>query len=97
MAKKQTTPIVINDVEYTYEDMTEKQQVIVNHCADLDRKIKSTQFNLDQLMVGKDAFVQMLTVDLEVVVEEEEAAQCGLVQGNYTLPTSTQQSLLQAL
>ena len=74
MAKKQTTPIVINDVEYTYEDMTEKQQVIVNHCADLDRKIKSTQFNLDQLMVGKDAFVQMLTVDLEVVVEEEEAA-----------------------
>ena len=74
MAKKQTTPVVINDVEYTYEDMTEKQQVIVNHCADLDRKIKSTQFNLDQLMVGKDAFVQMLTVDLEVVVEEEEAA-----------------------
>ena len=69
MAKKQTTPVVINDVEYTYEDMTEKQQVIVNHCADLDRKIKSTQFNLDQLMVGKDAFVQMLTVDLEVVSE----------------------------
>ena len=69
MAKKQTTPIVINDVEYTYEEMTEKQQVIVNHCADLDRKIKSTQFNLDQLMVGKDAFVQMLTVDLEVVSE----------------------------
>ena len=69
MAKKQTTPVVINDVEYTYEEMTEKQQVIVNHCADLDRKIKSTQFNLDQLMVGKDAFVQMLTVDLEVVSE----------------------------
>jgi hypothetical protein len=69
MAKKQTTPIVINDVEYTYEEMTEKQQVIVNHCADLDRKIKSTQFNLDQLMVGKDAFVQMLTEDLVVVAE----------------------------
>ena len=69
MAKKQTTPVVINDVEYTYEDMTEKQQVIVNHCADLDRKIKSTQFNLDQLMVGKDAFVRMLTEDLEVVAE----------------------------
>ena len=67
MAKKQTTPIVINDVEYTYEDMTEKQQVIVNHCADLDRKIKSTQFNLDQLSVGKEAFIKMLTEDLEEV------------------------------
>ena len=67
MAKKQTTPIVINDVEHTYEDMTEKQQVIVNHCADLDRKIKSTQFNLDQLSVGKEAFIKMLTEDLEEV------------------------------
>ena len=70
MAEKKTTPVVINDVEYAYEDMTEKQQVIVNHCADLDRKIKSTQFNLDQLSVGKDAFVRMLTEDLEAVVEE---------------------------
>ena len=70
MAEKKTTPIVINDVEYTYEDMTEKQQVIVNHCADLDRKIKSTQFNLDQLSVGKDAFISMLTQELEVVAEE---------------------------
>jgi len=69
MAKKQTTPIVINDVEYTYEDMTEKQQVIVNHCADLDRKIGSTQFNLEQLMVGKEAFVSMLAEDLEAVAE----------------------------
>jgi hypothetical protein len=74
MAKKQTTPVVINDVEYTYEEMTEKQQVIVNHCADLDRKIKSTQFNLDQLMVGKDAFVQILTEELEAIVPAEEAA-----------------------
>ena len=70
MAEKKTTPIVINDVEYTYENMTEKQQVIVNHCADLDRKIKSTQFKLDQLSVGKDAFISMLTQELEVVAEE---------------------------
>jgi len=57
MGEKKTTPITVNDVEYTYEDMTAEQQTIVNHCADLDRKIKSTQFNLDQLSVGKDAFV----------------------------------------
>ena len=48
MGEKKTTPIVVNDVEYTFEDMTPQQQAMVNHCNDLDRKIKSTQFNLDQ-------------------------------------------------
>ena len=75
MGEKKTTPIVVNDVEYTYEDMTPQQQAMVNHCNDLDRKIKSTQFNLDQLSVGKDAFVNMLVADLgkvEVVEETEE-------------------------
>jgi hypothetical protein len=60
MAEKKTTPIVIDDVEYSYEDMTEEQKVLVNHVADLDRKVTSTQFNLDQLNVGKQAFVKML-------------------------------------
>jgi hypothetical protein len=74
MGEKKTTPIVVNDVEYTFEDMTPQQQAMVNHCNDLDRKIKSTQFNLDQLSVGKDAFVNMLVADLEKVevVEETE-------------------------
>jgi hypothetical protein len=70
MDKKQTTPIVVNDVEYTFEDMTPTQQAMVNHCNDLDRKIQSTQFNLDQLSVGKDAFVNMLVNDLETTKEE---------------------------
>ena len=70
MGEKKTTPITVNDVEYTYEDMTAEQQTIVNHCADLDRKIKSTQFNLDQLSVGKDAFVNMLSQSLTLVPEE---------------------------
>jgi len=69
MGEKKTTPITINDVEYTYEDMTEQQQAMVNHCNDLDRKIKSTQFNLDQLSVGKDAFISMLVADLEQEAE----------------------------
>ena len=72
MGKKQTTPIVVNDVEYMFEDMTPEQQTIVNHCADLDRKIKSAQFNIDQLAVGKDAFVNMLTVSLQTLEAEDD-------------------------
>tara|TARA_R110000796_G_scaffold85199_1_gene185027 strand:- start:32 stop:280 length:249 start_codon:yes stop_codon:yes gene_type:complete len=69
MGEKKTTPITINDKEYIFEDMTEKQQAMVSHCDDLDRKIRSTQFNLDQLSVGKDAFISMLVSDLEQEAE----------------------------
>ena len=74
MAEKKTTPIVIDDVEYQYEDMTQEQQVLVNHVADLDRKIKSAQFNLDQLNVGRGAFINALTKALTVEPETEEEA-----------------------
>lgn len=71
MAKeKKTTPVFVDDVEYTYEDMTERQKTLVNHIADLDRKIGTTQFNLDQLNVGKNAFVNLLK---EALTKEEPA------------------------
>jgi hypothetical protein len=72
MAEKKTTPIVIDDVEYTFEDMTDEQKLLVNHCADLDRKIQSTQFNLQQLQVGKDAFIKMLKDSLAKPAETQE-------------------------
>jgi hypothetical protein len=72
MGEKKTTPITIDDVEYVFEDMTPEQQLLVNHCADLDRKIGSTQFNLDQLNVGKQAFVQLLKEKLAAPVEKAE-------------------------
>jgi hypothetical protein len=72
MGEKKTTPITIDDVEYVFEDMTPEQQLLVNHVADLDRKIGSTQFNLDQLSVGKQAFVQLLKEKLTAPVEKAE-------------------------
>lgn len=73
MGEKKTTPITIDDVEYVLEDMKPEQQAMVNHIADLDRKIGSTQFNLDQLQVGKQAFIDMLKRSLtEEKVEVEK-------------------------
>jgi len=65
MGKNEKTPIIIDDVEYQYEDMSEEQQLYVNHIADLDRKLTSARFNVDQLEVGKQAFVNMLTESLK--------------------------------
>ena len=71
MGNEKKTPVSIDGVEYTLEDMTEKQQLIVNHLMDLERKIASSKFNLDQLQVGRDAFMQMLKQDLESAKEAE--------------------------
>jgi hypothetical protein len=46
---------------------------MINHVADLDRKIGSTQFNLDQLQVGKQAFMDMLTKSLDADTTEVAA------------------------
>jgi len=59
--------VTIDDVEYAFEDMTPEQQAMVNHLIDLDRKIGSSQFNLDQLNVGKQAFLTMLRESLNKV------------------------------
>ena len=74
MAEKQTKTITINDKEYTEDQLTDQQKVMINHVADLDRKMGSAQFNLDQLSVGKQAFMDMLTKSLKESESEEEAA-----------------------
>jgi hypothetical protein len=61
--------VTIDDVEYAFEDMTPEQQAMVNHLVDLDRKIGSSQFNLDQLNVGKQAFLSMLRESLSKVMQ----------------------------
>ena len=65
--------ITIDDKDYTEDQLTDQQKVMINHVADLDRKIGSTQFNLDQLQVGKQAFMDMLTKSLEEAPQEVAA------------------------
>jgi hypothetical protein len=71
MADNKKTPVVIDDVEYNFEDMTDEQKTLVNHVADLDRKIASSKFNLDQLSIGRDAFVSLLKQALEPKEEDK--------------------------
>jgi hypothetical protein len=59
--------VTIDDVSYEFEDMTTEQQAMVNHLIDLDRKIGSSQFNIEQLQVGKQAFLTMLKESLAEV------------------------------
>ena len=71
MAEKKTNTITINSVDYTEDQLNDTQKVMVNHVADLDRKIGSANFNIDQLKMGRMAFMNALTVSLSTEPEEE--------------------------
>ena len=75
MAKeKKQEPQKLNlfDKEYVIEDMTDEQKAILNHINDLQNKMNSMQFNLDQLNVGKDAFIEKLRESLKEKPKDEE-------------------------
>lgn len=73
MAEKKPDAITVNDKEYLLDDLTPRQKSLLAHIQDLDRKIGNTQFNMDQLMVGREAFAQQLASDLEAPATEEAA------------------------
>lgn len=71
MGEKQAKPLTIDGVEYDMNEFSQEQNILTNHCLDLDRKIASTQFQLQQLQVGKDAFLKMLKTSLDAKAAEE--------------------------
>ena len=60
MGKNEKTPVTIDGVEHQFEDLAPQQQALLNHVADLDRKLDSARFNVDQLTVGRNAFFELL-------------------------------------
>ena len=74
MAKNEKKTITVNDVEHNIEDLTEQQIAMVNHITDLDKKLGNLRFNMDQLNVGREAFVTMLASSLS---EDDEATEAS--------------------
>ena len=73
MSKNEKNLITVNDIEYNIEDFTDAQKAMLNHVQDLDRKLGNAQFNLDQLSIGRQKFVELLADALENPEEVEEA------------------------
>ena len=73
MSKTKKNTLTIDEVEHDIDTMTEEQKMMVHHINDLDRKIGNSQFNLDQLLFGKQAFVTALKESLEAEPEAEAA------------------------
>ena len=61
MGKDTNKPqLTIDGVEYDVETFTDQQKMLLDHVIDLERKLNTAKFNVDQLQVGRDAFFGML-------------------------------------
>jgi|TARA_R100000049_G_C1922392_1_gene67392 hypothetical protein len=66
MAKKEKEKptLKLDGEDYDIDSMSDEQKTMINHVADLDRKIQTSEFNLVQLRFGKQAFIDALKVSL---------------------------------
>ena len=65
MGKNKKTPITIDNKEYDIESFKDEQKRMLNHIVDLDRKMESSEFNLEQLRFGRESFLTQLKKSLE--------------------------------
>ena len=72
MAKKQKEEPMVNigGTEHKISDLTEEQLALVNHVADLENKMRSARFNVEQLEGGHAHFMAQLNDSLSVNGEE---------------------------
>ena len=70
MAKKQKEKpledqvVTLFDKEYKESELTNEQKLMISHVNDLDRKLNASEFNLQQLRFGRQAFLDALKVSL---------------------------------
>ncbi len=62
--KPEKTTLTIDGIEHDFASLTDEQKIIFQHIMDLDRKIQAAKFQLDQLMVGREAFFNRLKSSL---------------------------------
>tara|TARA_A100001011_G_scaffold315995_1_gene334839 strand:+ start:454 stop:702 length:249 start_codon:yes stop_codon:yes gene_type:complete len=58
--KENAAMLNLDGKEYEINAMSDDQKTMVNHIADLNRKIDTSTFNLQQLQFGRQAFIDAL-------------------------------------
>lgn len=75
MSNNTKPQLMIDGIEYDVEKLTDQQKILLDHVVDLERKVGSARFNLDQLSVGRDTFFNLLKQSLvEQPAEAQEIA-----------------------
>ena len=75
MSNNTKPQLTIDGVDYDVDTLTDQQKALLNHVVDLERKVNSAKFNLDQLQVGRDTFFGMLKQSLTEQPAEAKVAE----------------------
>ena len=62
---KEKSKLTLDGKDIDVDSLSDNQKLMVEHIVDLDRKLKSMQFNVDQIQVGREAFITMLKKTIE--------------------------------
>ena len=72
--KKEKKPFLdIDGVKYTEDELTDNQKLMAQHLSDLNRKIASMTFNMQQLQFGRQAFVDALKASIDEASDSEDS------------------------
>ena len=72
--KKEKEPFLnIAGAEYSVDELSDNQKLMVQHLSDLNRKIDSATFNLQQLQFGRQAFVDALKASIDESPDSEDS------------------------
>ena len=73
MAENETNVINIEGKEYNPSDLTDQQKYLIAQVQDLQNKRQKAQFQLDQVAIAADSFMQQLLNSLSEATEELES------------------------
>jgi len=57
--------ITIDEIEYTEDQLTDKAKHCINQVSSLDQKIRNMGLNIEQMQVGRGAYLDMLRGSLQ--------------------------------
>jgi len=81
MSNNTKPQLMIDGIEYDVEKLTDQQRALLDHVVDLERKVGSAKFNLDQLSVGRDTFFNMLKQSLTAAPIEPQVENIEVIEG----------------
>ena len=64
--------VTINDKDYNYDELSQEQQILVEHIENCRRSKTQLAFNLDKETIAEGAFAKMLTESFDKKEEVKE-------------------------
>lgn len=70
MEQQETPTLNINDKEYVIEDLSDNAKYLISQIRDVQAQAEQTRRRMHQVQVTLDAYVSMLTAEVEKPTEE---------------------------